>query len=171
MIVAATGHRPDKLGGYDSATRRVVEGHAWTILECIQPDGVISGMAQGWDQAMARAAISLGIPVIAALPCAGQEDMWPEAARIEYWRLLAEGLVVSKIKVWEHPGYQTETIAEAMKARNRWMVDNAGHVIALWDGSPGGTGHCVEYARSVGKPVLNGWAGLGPYRESGRWLL
>ena len=28
-------------------------------------------------------------------------------------------------------------------ARNKWMVDNAEHVLALWDGSPGGTNHGV----------------------------
>lgn len=37
--------------------------------------------------------------------------------------------------------------------RNQWMVDRADAVLAVWDGSPGGTANCVNYARKVGKPI------------------
>ena len=37
--------------------------------------------------------------------------------------------------------------------RNRYMVDKADCVIAVWDGTPGGTGYTVAYAREKGVPV------------------
>ena len=169
MIVAATGHRPDKLGGYARSTWLATVGHARTILSIIEPCGVISGMALGWDQAVARAGLDLGIPVIAAIPFIGQADRWPRVARDQYFRLMSEA--TAKVKVWEQPGYETENVRDALMSRNRWMVDNCGLVIALWDGSTGGTGACVSYARSVGREVLNGWGGFDHYRDSGEWLI
>src|SRR3546814_19330873 len=43
--------------------------------------------------------------------------------------------------------------AHKMQTRNEWMVDHADGVVALWDGSTGGTANCVAYADKVGKPV------------------
>jgi hypothetical protein len=34
------------------------------------------------------------------------------------------------------------------------MVDRCDIVIAAWDGSRGGTGHCVEYARHKKKEII-----------------
>ena len=34
------------------------------------------------------------------------------------------------------------------------MVDHSDCVIAVWDGSRGGTGNCVEYARKQEKHIL-----------------
>ena len=83
MIVAATGHRPDKLGGYGEAVRdRLIDG-AMRYMEQEKPDEVISGMALGWDQAWAIAAIRLGIPLICALPFEGQFSKWPQES--QYW--------------------------------------------------------------------------------------
>ena len=168
-VIAATGHRPDKLGGFSRPVWCALVAHARSFLEIMEPSGVISGMALGWDQAMARAALDLDIPVIAALPFAGQADRWPRHARNDYFRLLAE--VTTKIKVWEQPGYETEDIRGALLARNRWMVDNCGLVVALWDGSSGGTGHCVEYAKSVNRDLINGWGGFVHLRDTGGWLI
>lgn len=37
--------------------------------------------------------------------------------------------------------------------RNRYMVDQADVLIAVWDGSPSGTGKTVRYAHQQGKSV------------------
>jgi len=44
-----------------------------------------------------------------------------------------------------------------MQTRNIWMVDNCDLVLALWDGSDGGTGNCIKYANKIGKPIVNLW--------------
>ena len=42
------------------------------------------------------------------------------------------------------------------------MVDNCTHVLAMWDGSEGGTANCVKYAQAVNKPIINLWS---PFME------
>jgi uncharacterized phage-like protein YoqJ len=34
-----------------------------------------------------------------------------------------------------------------LQKRNEWMVDHCDLLIAVWDGSEGGTANCVRYAR------------------------
>lgn len=150
MVVAGTGHRPNKLGGYGVAAERRVLNTALRSLEHLKPERVISGMALGWDQALARAAIDLGIPFVAAVPFEGQERMWPEHSRRRFRELLAqasETVIVS-------PGSYS---ANAMQVRNIWMVDHCDRVLALWNGSTGGTHNCITYAARAGKPFVNAW--------------
>jgi len=80
MILSGTGHRPDKLGGYsDSAFDNLVK-IAEDYLKESKPDKVISGMALGWDQALAEACVNLNIPFIAAVPFKGQESKWYQSS-------------------------------------------------------------------------------------------
>lgn len=65
MIIAATGHRPDKLGGYDDDVMKRLKDLARGYLEKQEVLAeVISGMAQGWDTAIALVAIELEIPLM-----------------------------------------------------------------------------------------------------------
>jgi uncharacterized phage-like protein YoqJ len=41
-----------------------------------------------------------------------------------------------------------------MQDRNIWMVDHCDALIAVWDGTSGGTANCVRYAQKVGKPIV-----------------
>ena len=56
----------------------------------LNPSEVISGMALGWDMALAQAAINLGIPFIAAVPFIGQENMWIKKTQEYYKELLSK---------------------------------------------------------------------------------
>lgn len=148
MIIAATGHRPDKLGGYGVGAKMKLRRLAYDYLKEAKPEGVIIGMAQGWDQAVGFAAMSLEIVVHAAVPFAGQESQWPLDAQQEYRSLLT---CCSSITVVFPGGY----CAYAMQLRNEWMVDRCNQVMAMWDGSPGGTANCIKYATKRGTPVVN----------------
>lgn len=147
LIVAATGHRPKSLPrtGYNLAPL-IALAKSW--LASRAPSVVISGMALGWDQAVAYAALDLGIPVHAYIPFIGQADAWPKHSIEAYTVLLgrcAERVVVSDggYEVWK------------MQKRNEAMVDACDTVLALWNGEPGGTGNCVAYAEKQGKIVEN----------------
>jgi uncharacterized phage-like protein YoqJ len=48
---------------------------------------------------------------------------------------------------------------DKLQKRNIWMVDRSTAVLALWDGSKGGTANCVKYAEKVSVPVFNVWPG------------
>lgn len=153
MKIAGTGHRPDKLGGYGPSTKIHLVRFAGRCLREIQPEILISGMAQGWDQALACAAIRCNIPFWAAIPCDGQELAWPEESQQEYHKLLEQ----AEKKIVVCPGPYA---VWKMQKRNEWMVDAVqdGAVLALWDGSPGGTANCVRYARKIGVTVVNVWS-------------
>ena len=148
MIVAFTGHRPDKLGGYK--VPNPIYDHVYkqikTALQELKPDKVISGMALGVDQWAAAIAYKLGIPFLAAIPFDGQESAWPQESQ-KTFRLLRR-LASEEVIVCEG-GYA----ASKMQTRNIWVVDHCDKLIAVWDGSKGGTGNCVEYAKAIGKDI------------------
>lgn len=155
MIVAATGHRPDKLGSYGTQPRLALGGLATEYLRRVEPTEVIVGMAQGWDQAVAGACVSLRVPFTAAVPFDGQERRWPDEAQRRYWRLL--GHAENVVTVTEGEVVGDRAVNAAMQRRNEWMVDRCARVAALWDGSWGGTFNCVRYAESIGRPIDHLW--------------
>jgi uncharacterized phage-like protein YoqJ len=149
MIVAFTGHRPDKLGGYKlpNPTYIKVCQQIDKILKELKPEKVISGMALGVDQWAAMIAYKLGIPFLAAIPFEGQENKWPPESQKTFnllRRLASEEVIVS-------PGvYATSKL----QTRNEWMVDNCDKLIAVWDETPGGTANCINYAKSIGREII-----------------
>lgn len=152
MIICGTGHRPNKLGGYSPEVFENLKTLAHMYL-CVATDlkGVISGGALGWDQALAQAALDLRIPTTLALPFPGFEDRWPEKSKTFLHAQMHRADKVVFVKDGPYAGWK-------MQERNKWMVDNADHVLALWDGSTGGTSNCVQYAKKVGKPITNLWS-------------
>jgi uncharacterized phage-like protein YoqJ len=161
MILAGTGHRPGKLFGtseaaYTSANQASLQAFARRILEATPNISVVrSGMALGWDQALAAAAHDLGIPWHAYVPFAGQASRWPAAARARYDTLLATAASTT-IVIPGHPD-TSHAVRSAMMTRNAMLVDGAGIVVALWDGQPSGTADAIAKARAQGILVRNYW--------------
>jgi uncharacterized phage-like protein YoqJ len=158
MRIAGTGHRPTKLGGYSRLAFDKLVRVAQTYLSLVRlqlPESetitVISGMALGWDQALAQAAVNLQIPFIAAIPCLGQERTWPAESQRLYSELLS--MAASSHLVTNAP-YQ----AWMMQRRNEWMVNEADRVVALWNGEAvGGTYNCISYCIQKKVQVDNLW--------------
>lgn len=148
MIVAATGHRPNKLGGYSPEAGNKLRIIAYQWLMENKPSKVITGMALGWDQAITLACFQAGIPYIAAVPFKGQHLMWPQNSQNLYISLLLQS---DHIEYVCNEGYA----AWKMQKRNEWMVDRADLILAMWDGSSGGTGNCIKYAQSKNKQIIN----------------
>lgn len=160
MRYAVTGHRPVKLGGYAPEAQDILYRFAVRVLSEYDPDEVISGMALGWDTAIARAAIYLAVPLVAAVPFVGQEEAWPAASQRTYNELLSRA---EHVEVITSGGYSPQ----AMQLRNEWMVDHCDILLALWDGSAGGTGNCVRYANRFARvECIDLWA---RWREFQRW--
>ena len=143
MILAGTGHRPDKLGGYGPSEKQtLVRAAIREKLIELKPERVISGFALGFDQWFAEEAMRLGIPVTAAVPFIGQESTWPWQSQSHYKDLIskcAEVVVVCEGRYG----------ARKMQIRNEWMVDHSNALLAVWDGSNGGTANCIRYADSI----------------------
>lgn len=147
-VVAFSGHRPEKIGGYGANPLM-----GWVIarirqeLTEIQPKKCISGMALGVDQEAALVCIDYDIPFTAALPFPGQELRWPTESRVNYQKILQKAAEVVYVMKNYHRG--------AFQARNQWMVNRCDIVLSVWDGSPGGTANCCRYADDVHKPRIN----------------
>lgn len=140
---AVTGHRVQALNAVEN---EVMPRVAKKVIAKLQPKVVITGMAVGWDQEIAKACLSLGVPYIAAVPFEGQEKLWPKAVQREYFRLLENACRLEY--VCEPP-----FVAYKMHVRNKWMVDYAlkenGCIASLWNGKEeGGTFSCLQYART-----------------------
>lgn len=167
MIICGTGHRPDKLFGYDEQAFYDLTDIAYDYLKDNRPEGVVAGGAIGWDQALAHAAYQLEIPLVLAYPFEGFESKWPKDSVGRRFHNELEVIMrelpykeVERIYVSE-PGYAPWK----MQVRNKWMVDKTDMVLALWNGTDGGTANCVRYAHQKQKPVVNLWEAFEKARE------
>lgn len=147
MVYAFTGHRPNKIGGYNnSVNKRNALFEALNKIHFQEPL-FLSGMALGVDQWVAEYAISSNIPFVACIPFEGQESRWPTESRVHYHFLLNH----AKHRVYVcSRGYA----AWKMQKRNEYMVDHCDILIAVWDGTDGGTANCYRYAEKLGKSII-----------------
>lgn len=151
--IMVTGHRPDKLpGGYnlESPANKLLEESLYRILRKAQPTSVITGMALGVDQIFLTAALRLRqtqeLHIIAAVPCLGQERIWPIKAQGIYAAMLDK---CDTVKI-----LSKEYTRNCMCERNQWMVDKCTSAIAVYDGSAGGTQDAVNKLKTAKKNIL-----------------
>ena len=107
-------------------------------------------MAIGVDMYAAEIVLGLkasypGITLESSIPCESQAAKWSEALRDRYFDIAS--------KCDKETLIQTHYSPDCMDKRNRYMVDHADVLIAVWDGSPSGTGKTVRYAHQQGKSV------------------
>lgn len=108
-------------------------------------------MAIGVDMYAAEIVLDLkknypGITLESAIPCENQAVKWSEKLRDRYFDIASK---CDKQTLIQH-----HYTPDCMDKRNRYMVDHADYIIAVWDGYPSGTGNTVKYARHQGKPVI-----------------
>lgn len=163
-VIAVTGHRPKSLGMWNRGIHDALGAFAMVTLAEKRPSGVITGMALGWDQAVAVACVRLGIPFVAAVPFEGQESRWNDQQQGDYEKLL---LCASQVHI-VCQRYQVEDggIPWAMQERNCWMVDNSTRLLALWNGEKGGTANCVRYAKEGKREIVNVWPEWAEWMEA-----
>jgi len=137
MKLGITGHRPPSLGGYDipNPTYTKIYNQLLEKIKEINPECIVSGMAQGTDQWAVKAAIELGIPFIAAVPCDDQDCMWPEDSRKEYQKLisLAKEVVIVSPGPYGYVEIKNKRVNK-MHVRDQWIVDNSDALLAVWNG-------------------------------------
>lgn len=160
MGMALTGHRPTKLAGYDLSNpfygnlyRFLVQGLRYNIE---RHDRVIahSGLALGADTVWSKAIMDVRKEVgadtlgfVAHVPCEGQSSKWRRADQA-FWQLQCE-------KADDVIVYAPTYTRTCMQDRNVGMVNAAAQadssiLVAIWDGTPGGTKNCLDYARRPG---------------------
>lgn len=164
-----TGHRPDKLAGYDrEAYRPFTEQLAELIYDTYYKKGYrrfITGGAQGFDQLafwaiekMRKTRNLTDVENVLYIPFAGQERRWKESgtfSRDDYnkMRRFADREVV----LVPYATTRGEVVA-ALMGRNREMVDASDRVLALcnssdWENDSGGTAACMRYAQAKNRSI------------------
>jgi uncharacterized phage-like protein YoqJ len=128
-------------------------------MVALKPRGAVSGMALGWDTAIVQACLHLGLPYVACIPFRGQESRWPSSSRDAYHEYLRKAANVIVCSSGAYSSYK-------MQIRNERMIDmalqfgpgpNNSILLAMWDGSSGGTENCLLYARTR-METINGWS-------------
>lgn len=149
MIIAGTGHRPERCEGERELRTKARVKLQYPNKAGKKPTVFICGMAAGLDLWAGDEALNLGIEVWAARPWAGHE---PRREDFDLYQRVLDG--ASKVvNVDESENYAGPWVYQR---RNEWMVDHADAVMAYWDGTEkGGTWNCIKYARKVSKPIAN----------------
>ena len=153
---AFTGHRPQSLPfGFNESDERCValkQKLRNEIITLIEENGVthfISGMAIGVDMYAAEIVLGLkakyNITLECAIPCETQAEKWSEPLRNRYFEIAS--------KCDKETLLQQRYTPDCMHKRNRYMVDQADFIIAVWDGRVSGTSKTVRYAQHQGKPI------------------
>lgn len=157
LFLMITGHRPKSLGGFNPRNPLIwqIQQHLIVTIEAIKAHGYdvigLTGMAQGVDQAFARACLITDTPFRAYLPFPNQDSLWPHAAQKTYRDLLAQAR--EHILVCANPKTESE-VRTALMHRNSRMVHDAQAAIAVWNGGPGGTADAVRKLRAAQRPLL-----------------
>ena len=144
-----TGRRPEKLH-YDEATvcnilRKAIDdamANGFTTF--------ISGMARGVDIwaaeiVLEKKRMNPEVRLICALPHPNFEKRWSFAWQKRYARVIAQADLVKEISL-------TFSMANYQR-RNEWMVDHSTKVIAIYNGTAGGTKKTIDYAEHRGVKV------------------
>ncbi len=155
---AFTGHRPRKFPwGYDEADVRCValkKALAEQVAKLMDAGytDFLSGMVEGTDTWAALAVLALKkenptLKLHCALPCEGQADQWSVLARELYFSILEQVDSVMYVS--------REYNKDCMLKRNRYLVDHAACLLAVYNGERrGGTAMTVRYARKRGREVI-----------------
>lgn len=142
VTVSITGHRPEAIG--DMKWVRAAMKQAYIDMNA---DKVIQGMAAGVDLWSAAEAWNSQIPFVAARPWATHTARIADRQAYD-WVLNHAVEVVNVSEATSFPGNFIYHV------RNKYMVDNADQVLAVWDGSTyGGTYACFQYAIEQGKKI------------------
>lgn len=155
---AFTGHRPQKLpfglNEEDARCAALKEELRKQIINLIENENVthfISGMALGVDLMAAEIVLDLkvsypGITLESAIPCETQAVKWTVSQRERYYGIAAQCDKETML--------QSHYTPDCMDKRNRYMVDHADFILAVWNGKPSGTGRTVTYARGKNRTVI-----------------
>lgn len=152
-----TGHRPDKLPwGLDERDPRcaALKRSLLRETEGLYRRGFrhfITGMAMGCDLYFAETALELrekypGLTVEGAVPCPTQAERWPEPLR-RRWRDLLDQCDLETVVQQHYDRW-------CMFRRDRYMVDRSAAVLAVFDGTPGGTQYTLNYAMDKKLAIL-----------------
>ena len=154
---AFTGHRPARyIFGYDEEHEKCRQLKALLAVQIaalidIGVTTFYTGMSLGADQWAAEIVLGMkaardDIRLIAVIPCETQADRWSVDQRDRYFDIVD--------RCDDAINLQTKYTPTCMMERNRWLVDHAEFLLAVYDGGVrGGTAYTVKYAEGLERKV------------------
>lgn len=160
-----TGHRPDKLYGYDLKDRRymVLKSKLIEVMESrvMKPFNIgtfLSGGAIGFDKLCYDVGVELrdkeGYFYLSnqiAVPFKNQHTRWSRLDKLKYLSMIRSADKVTYVDCESE--YMLDDVdcdiyhPIKMQMRNMYMVDHSQVLIACWNGEKGsGTYNCIQYA-------------------------
>lgn len=145
-ICAFTGHRNLNFGGFDNSLLDRV------VLNLLKNGTTefLCGMALGFDTAAAESVLlykdDFGAKLTACLPCADQYSRFSERNKEKYFKILERCDEVITLA----PSYYSGCMHE----RDRFMVERSDLIVCYLRKSSGGTFYTVNYARKLGKKII-----------------
>jgi len=156
VIFGVTGHRDveQKPGELDRFARLSV-----ARMVCKAPDPlVITGMARGWDLAVAQACVDLKVPFWAAVPFWGQTKTWRESDKARWMSLIDRAQHVEVAGTLE--------MTDLYHKRDRWIVEQCNELWALNSGRRSGTDRTCLYAQNVERMIVPLWQDWLEFRRA-----
>lgn len=162
--IGFTGHRPNKLGGYDLSAQgyRDLQDDLETYIERnLQVfDFVIghSGLALGGDTIWSKAILSMKekypgrVLFHAEIPMMEQAEAWFKQSDIDFWHEQVERADFKSVYgslAGRSDSERKKLAAKFLNVRNEGMLDHSNVLLALHDGTSGGTGNAVAYAKKT----------------------
>lgn len=159
MKLAFTGHRPELLPfSENELSADSIRVKAMILDEIMSSaangcDTFLNGGARGGDiifaeqVLLAKATEYPNIRLITVVPHEGQANAWTEAWRDRYFRILELSTDVIMLS--------SRYTRDCYHVRNRYLVDNADKLLALYNGgATGGTAYTVKYARQKNREII-----------------
>lgn len=182
MIIAATGHRPKALFGYQSeqpykALQHLIEE---TLADIARQNGLSlnaielrTGGAQGADQTAFHAGKDIGCISHVFIPFIGQDSRWQKDGlfgKDAYQRMLREAdriTIVGRIEKYS----QATSVAQKLMYRNEAMLDGADVLLAIckhddWMTQKGGTAATMRRAKRRSIPIYR----INPITGERGWI-
>lgn len=146
-----TGHRPDKIGKSEDIVKEQIKNEVKKSVE----EGYftfITGMAMGVDMWAAEIVIeekrnNPEIKLVCASPYPGFERNRCLADRMKYHEVLNNADYIINVS--------EKYTRFCFQIRNMWMVDRSDKVIAVYNGTRGGTYNTIKYAEKKNIQVVN----------------
>lgn len=167
--VALTGHRPNKLGGYDlntpqyHALQNDLEQYIRHLLSKYDHVWCHSGLALGADTLWSKAILAVRaqpefagrVFFFAEIPMMSQSSQWFKQSDLDFWQEQVDSADASRVylKNQDTP-LDKGTAAKALNDRNTGMVSHCDILLAVWDGTKGGTGNAVKDGIRMNKEIV-----------------
>lgn len=157
-ICAFTGSRPEKmpvLQKPESTEYQELIGRIRNkIIELTERENVttfLSGVAKGIDLIAAEIVLELAendkrLQLECIVPYRAQANGWSEEYKEQYRSVLDRSDMVTVL--------QEKYSRGCLQKRNRYLVEKADLVLAVWNGTKGGTEYTIKYGRKLNKELI-----------------